>query len=133
MSGSVIIDLRRSKPARFSMKADRLLSALLLLQARGRLTGRELAQRLEVSLRPAAPDARAATRPHWWGRRPRGAGGGAARRHPGALLRALAGGPARAGGSRPPRAAGCSPRGATPGPAWRPYSCRRPARRGQPP
>src|SRR5258708_11624139 len=51
MSGSVIIDLRRSKPARFSMKADRLLSALLLLQARGRVTGRELARRLEVSLR----------------------------------------------------------------------------------
>src|SRR5258708_3995087 len=56
MSGSVIIDLRRSKPARFSMKADRLLSALLLLQARGRLTGRELAQRLEVSLRTVHRD-----------------------------------------------------------------------------
>jgi predicted DNA-binding transcriptional regulator YafY len=33
------------------MKADRLLSTLLLLQARGRLTGRELARRLEVSQR----------------------------------------------------------------------------------
>jgi len=33
------------------MKADRLLSILLLLQARGRLTGRELAERLEVSMR----------------------------------------------------------------------------------
>src|SRR5213596_2842202 len=33
------------------MKADRLLSALLLLQAHGRLTGREMARRLEVSLR----------------------------------------------------------------------------------
>jgi predicted DNA-binding transcriptional regulator YafY len=33
------------------MRADRLLSALLLLQAHGRLTGRELAQRLEVSQR----------------------------------------------------------------------------------
>ena len=33
------------------MKADRLLSALLELQAHGRLTGRELAKRLEVSER----------------------------------------------------------------------------------
>lgn len=33
------------------MKADRLLSALLLLQAHGRLTGRDLARRLEVSER----------------------------------------------------------------------------------
>jgi predicted DNA-binding transcriptional regulator YafY len=33
------------------MKADRLLSALLLLQIHGRLTGRELAERLEVSPR----------------------------------------------------------------------------------
>ncbi len=33
------------------MKADRLLSTLLLLQAHGRLTGRSLAQRLEVSQR----------------------------------------------------------------------------------
>jgi len=33
------------------MKSDRLLSALLLLQAHGRLTGRELAERLEVSER----------------------------------------------------------------------------------
>jgi predicted DNA-binding transcriptional regulator YafY len=33
------------------MRADRLLSVLLLLQAHGRLTGRELAKRLEVSER----------------------------------------------------------------------------------
>lgn len=34
-----------------SMRADRLLSILLLLQARGQMTGRELADRLEVSER----------------------------------------------------------------------------------
>src|SRR5262245_40434039 len=33
------------------MKSDRLLSALLLLQAHGRLTSRELAERLEVTAR----------------------------------------------------------------------------------
>ncbi|HVH87023.1 MAG TPA: transcriptional regulator [Terriglobales bacterium] len=33
------------------MRADRLLSALLLLQAHGRMPGRELAKRLEVSMR----------------------------------------------------------------------------------
>ena len=33
------------------MRADRLLSALLLLQAHGRLTSRDLARRLEVSER----------------------------------------------------------------------------------
>ena len=33
------------------MKSDRLLSALLLLQAHGRMTGRALAERLEVSQR----------------------------------------------------------------------------------
>ncbi len=38
------------------MKADRLLSALLLLQARGRVTGRELAERLEVSGRTVHRD-----------------------------------------------------------------------------
>ena len=38
------------------MKADRLLSTLLLLQARGRLTGRELAKRLEVSARTVHRD-----------------------------------------------------------------------------
>jgi predicted DNA-binding transcriptional regulator YafY len=38
------------------MKAERLLSTLLLLQARGRLTGRELARRLEVSLRTVHRD-----------------------------------------------------------------------------
>src|SRR5262249_3609828 len=38
------------------MRADRLLSALLLLQAHGRLTGRELARRLEVSMRTVHRD-----------------------------------------------------------------------------
>src|SRR5262245_38594143 len=38
------------------MKADRLLSCLLLLQAHGRLTGRALARRLEVSLRTVHRD-----------------------------------------------------------------------------
>jgi predicted DNA-binding transcriptional regulator YafY len=36
--------------------ADRLLSMLLLLQAHGRLTGRELARRLEVSERTVHRD-----------------------------------------------------------------------------
>lgn len=38
------------------MKADRLLSALLVLQAHGRLTARELARRLEVSQRTVHRD-----------------------------------------------------------------------------
>jgi len=38
------------------MRADRLLSELMLLQARGRLTGRELAERLEVSERTVHRD-----------------------------------------------------------------------------
>src|SRR5258708_3495060 len=38
------------------MKSDRLLSTLLLLQAHGRLTGRDLARRLEVSLRTVHRD-----------------------------------------------------------------------------
>jgi predicted DNA-binding transcriptional regulator YafY len=38
------------------MKADRLLTALLLLQARGRLTGRELSELLEVSERTVHRD-----------------------------------------------------------------------------
>jgi predicted DNA-binding transcriptional regulator YafY len=38
------------------MRADRLLAALLLLQAYGRLTGRELARRLEVSVRTVHRD-----------------------------------------------------------------------------
>jgi predicted DNA-binding transcriptional regulator YafY len=38
------------------MRADRLLSELLLLQAHGRLTGRELARRLEVSIRTVHRD-----------------------------------------------------------------------------
>jgi len=38
------------------MKSDRLLSALLLLQAHGKLTGREMSQRLEVSQRTVHRD-----------------------------------------------------------------------------
>src|SRR5438874_5548003 len=38
------------------MKADRLLSALLLLQAYGRMTGREMSKRLEVSQRTVHRD-----------------------------------------------------------------------------
>lgn len=38
------------------MRADRLLSALMLLQGHGRLTGRELAMRLEVSVRTVHRD-----------------------------------------------------------------------------
>jgi len=38
------------------MKADRLLSALLLLQAHGKLSGRQLAKRLEVSVRTVHRD-----------------------------------------------------------------------------
>lgn len=38
------------------MKADRLLSALMLLQAKGRVTERELAERLEVSQRTVHRD-----------------------------------------------------------------------------
>ncbi|RXH56434.1 helix-turn-helix transcriptional regulator [Granulicella sibirica] len=38
------------------MKADRLLSALMLLQAHGRLSSRELAERLEISVRTAHRD-----------------------------------------------------------------------------
>jgi predicted DNA-binding transcriptional regulator YafY len=39
-----------------AVKADRLLSALLLLQAHGRLSGRELAEKLEVSARTVHRD-----------------------------------------------------------------------------
>src|SRR5256886_16285131 len=38
------------------MKADRLLSVLLLLQAHGRMTGREMSKRLEVSQRTVHRD-----------------------------------------------------------------------------
>src|ERR1700684_2454572 len=38
------------------MKSDRLLSALILLQAKGRVTERELAERLEVSQRTVHRD-----------------------------------------------------------------------------
>jgi predicted DNA-binding transcriptional regulator YafY len=51
------LDERLEKEAH--VKADRLLSLLLLLQAKGRLTGRELAQRLEVSLRTIHRDVEA--------------------------------------------------------------------------
>jgi len=52
MSASVIIGGHNF----LNMRADRLLSLLLLLQARGRLTGRELAKRLEVSARTVHRD-----------------------------------------------------------------------------
>src|SRR5882762_5183281 len=38
------------------MKADRLLASLLLLQAHGKLSGRDLSRRLEVSLRTVHRD-----------------------------------------------------------------------------
>ena len=38
------------------MRADRLLSMLLLLQTQGRMSGRELAERLEVSERTVHRD-----------------------------------------------------------------------------
>src|SRR6476620_5575992 len=44
----VAIGICRNRP---TMRADRLLSIVLLLQGHGRLTGRELSERLEVSER----------------------------------------------------------------------------------
>jgi predicted DNA-binding transcriptional regulator YafY len=46
------------------MKSDRLLSVLLLLQAKGRVTGRELAERLEVSERTIHRDLEALSAAH---------------------------------------------------------------------
>jgi predicted DNA-binding transcriptional regulator YafY len=46
------------------MKADRLLSVLLLLQAKGRVTERELAERLEVSQRTVHRDLEALSASH---------------------------------------------------------------------
>src|SRR3979411_1723828 len=51
MTPSVIIPKENK-----NMKADRLLSALMLLQAYGRLSTRELAERLEISQRTAHRD-----------------------------------------------------------------------------
>jgi predicted DNA-binding transcriptional regulator YafY len=53
MTSTVILRLAQSG---FEMKSDRLLSALLLLQAHGRMSGRQLASRLEVSLRTVHRD-----------------------------------------------------------------------------
>src|ERR1700691_5306862 len=46
----------KNKEETHPMKSDRLLSALLLLQAHGRLSTRELAERLETSQRAAHRD-----------------------------------------------------------------------------
>ena len=65
MSAHVIIELLLSGNRQLAtgnwqlatkMRADRLLSALLLLQAHGRMTGREMSRRLEVSLRTVHRD-----------------------------------------------------------------------------
>src|SRR4051812_30864699 len=47
---------RNACATRHIMKSDRLLSALLLLQAHGRMTGRAMAKRLEVSIRTVHRD-----------------------------------------------------------------------------
>src|SRR5918999_5199918 len=54
----VIVSATRSKTQGRTtvMRADRLLSALLLLQAKGKQTGREMAARLEVSQRTVHRD-----------------------------------------------------------------------------
>lgn len=49
-------ELLACEEAAAPVRADRLLAALLLLQAHGRLTGRELAKRLEVSARTVHRD-----------------------------------------------------------------------------
>src|SRR5262249_57188346 len=46
----------RAFQSQFPMRAERLMSALLLLQSRGQMTGRELAQKLEVSERTVHRD-----------------------------------------------------------------------------
>src|SRR5215813_1735397 len=60
MPSSVIIhadaEIPAIRPRHGIMKSERLLSALLLLQAYGRLTGRALAERLEVSMRTVHRD-----------------------------------------------------------------------------
>jgi len=53
----LLIDIVRNRSKRQpNVRADRLLSMLLLLQAHGRLTGREIARRLEVSERTVHRD-----------------------------------------------------------------------------
>lgn len=56
MTSCVIVLLT---PLITTMRADRLLSALLVLQAHGKQTGRELAARLEVSERTVHRDMKA--------------------------------------------------------------------------
>src|SRR5690349_12419831 len=65
-----------SESARTSMRADRLLSILLLLQARQRMTARDLAQRLEVSERTILRDMSALGSAGIPVRAERGVGGG---------------------------------------------------------
>lgn len=56
MTSSVIIPKKILVQAENTMKSDRLLSALMLLQSHGRLSSREIAERLEVSERTAHRD-----------------------------------------------------------------------------